>query len=76
MGTAPSNRRCPRRGGNLFLYHDHEGWYEQCLQCSSIVHLDMVRGRDRAHGGPMRSPGDQAACGVRAMDYQSVEVRS
>jgi len=24
---------CPRCGGNLFYFADHEGEYDQCLQC-------------------------------------------
>ena len=35
-------RRCPKCGGNLFLYNDYHGWYEQCLQCSLILYLDVV----------------------------------
>ena len=25
---------CPRCKGDMFLYEDVDGWYEQCLQCS------------------------------------------
>ena len=42
MGHANIKQRCPKCGGNLFLYNDHNGWYEQCLQCSFIVYLDTV----------------------------------
>jgi ribosomal protein S27AE len=42
MGHVSRNQRCPKCGGNLFLYNDHNGWYEQCLQCSFIVYLDTV----------------------------------
>jgi len=42
MGTYISNRRCPRCGGNLFLYNGLDGCYEQCLQCSHILYLDIL----------------------------------
>jgi hypothetical protein len=42
MGYSNMKHRCPKCGGNLFLYNDHNGWYEQCLQCSFIVYLDTV----------------------------------
>ena len=34
-------QRCPKCGGNLFLYEYH-GWYEQCLQCSFTQYLDVT----------------------------------
>jgi len=34
-------RRCPKCGGNLFIYNDYNGWYEQCLQCAFILYLDV-----------------------------------
>ncbi len=42
IDTSHLRRRCPRCGGNLFLYNDYYGWYEQCLQCSFILYLDTV----------------------------------
>jgi hypothetical protein len=27
-------KSCPRCGGDLFVYSDLEGWYEECLQCA------------------------------------------
>jgi uncharacterized protein (DUF983 family) len=35
-------RKCPKCGGNLFLFNDFNGWYEQCLQCSRIRYLDVI----------------------------------
>jgi len=37
-----TQQRCPRCGGNVFVYKDIHGWYEQCLQCSRIWYLDSV----------------------------------
>ena len=34
MSATDNNRRCPKCGGNLFIYNDYYGWYEQCLQCA------------------------------------------
>jgi len=43
-----TQQRCPRCGGNVFVYRDLHGWYEQCLQCSRIWYLDsIVEVRDR-----------------------------
>jgi uncharacterized protein (DUF983 family) len=42
MDISHLRRRCPKCGGNLFLYNDYYGWYEQCLQCSLILYLDIV----------------------------------
>jgi hypothetical protein len=42
IDTSHLHRRCPKCGGNLFLYNDYNGWYEQCLQCSLILYLDVV----------------------------------
>ena len=43
MAKLNRKRRCPKCGGNnLFLYNDHHGWYEQCLQCSYTVNLNVV----------------------------------
>ena len=42
MGNTNIKQRCPKCGGNLFIYNDYNGWYEQCLQCSFIVYLDTV----------------------------------
>jgi len=33
---------CPKCGGNVFVYRDLYGWYEQCLQCSRIWYLDNI----------------------------------
>lgn len=35
-------KRCPKCGGNIYLDRDYYGWYEQCLQCSYTVYLEMV----------------------------------
>ena len=43
-----TQKRCPRCGGNVFVYRDLHGWYEQCLQCSRIWYLDrVVESRDK-----------------------------
>ena len=42
MTTTRLSQRCPKCGGNLFLYYDYNGWYEQCLQCSFILYLDEI----------------------------------
>jgi hypothetical protein len=42
MGTLNKRQRCPRCGGNLFLYNGLDGWYEQCLQCAHILYLDVI----------------------------------
>lgn len=42
MSAQKTNRRCPKCGGNIFLYNGFDGWYEQCLQCSLIRYLDVV----------------------------------
>jgi hypothetical protein len=43
-----TQQRCPRCGGNVFVYRDLHGWYEQCLQCSRIWHLDnVIESRDK-----------------------------
>ena len=42
MDVSHVQKHCPKCGGNLFLYNDYNGWYEQCLQCSFILYLDMV----------------------------------
>jgi len=42
MNTTNVQQRCPKCGGHLFLYNDYHGWYEQCLQCSFILYLDIV----------------------------------
>jgi len=41
MGYLRKNR-CPKCGGNMFLYNDFDGWYEQCLQCAHIKYLDVI----------------------------------
>ena len=44
-----TQQRCPKCGGNVFVYRDLHGWYEQCLQCSRIWYLDsVVESRDKA----------------------------
>ena len=40
--TLDKHRRCPRCGGNLFMYDGIDGWYEQCLQCSHIIYLKTI----------------------------------
>ena len=42
MGQLITKQRCPKCGGNLFLYNDFDGWYEQCLQCSFTKYLDVI----------------------------------
>ena len=42
MKEGITQQRCPKCGGNVFVYRDLYGWYEQCLQCSRIWHLDSV----------------------------------
>ena len=42
MGALNVNQRCPKCGGNLFIYDDYQGWYEQCLQCSFTLYLDVA----------------------------------
>ncbi len=42
MGTSNISRKCPKCGGRMFLYNGFDGWYEQCLQCSFILYLDVV----------------------------------
>ncbi|MFC2044168.1 hypothetical protein ACFLT8_03100 [Chloroflexota bacterium] len=40
--TLGVRQRCPKCGGNLFLNNDFYGWYEQCLQCSFILYLNLT----------------------------------
>ena len=42
METSKISQKCPKCGGRLFLYNGFDGWYEQCLQCSFIMYLDVV----------------------------------
>jgi ribosomal protein S27AE len=49
--TLDKHRRCPRCGGNLFLYNGLDGWYEQCLQCSHILYFDALY-ENKAKVGP------------------------
>ncbi len=42
MGISKISRKCPKCGGRLFLYNGLDGWYEQCLQCSFILYLDVM----------------------------------
>ena len=42
MGTSKISQKCPKCGGRMFLYNGFDGWYEQCLQCSFILYLDVV----------------------------------
>ena len=42
MNMSKVPQRCPKCSGNLFLFNDYEGWYEQCMQCSYILYLDLV----------------------------------
>ena len=32
-------KACPRCGGDNFVDRDHDGWYEQCLQCGHGMQL-------------------------------------
>jgi predicted nucleic acid-binding Zn-ribbon protein len=41
MKDSHVRNHCPRCGGNLFLYNDYDGWYEQCLQCSLVHYLKV-----------------------------------
>jgi DNA-directed RNA polymerase subunit M/transcription elongation factor TFIIS len=42
MGNLITGGRCPKCGGNLYLDRDHNGWYEQCLQCAYMKDLPIV----------------------------------
>jgi DNA-directed RNA polymerase subunit M/transcription elongation factor TFIIS len=42
MGKSNKSRRCPKCGGNLYIDRDHNGWYEQCLQCAYMRDLRVV----------------------------------
>lgn len=42
MGKSNGKQRCPKCGGNMFLYNDHDGWYEQCLQCAFTYNLEVA----------------------------------
>ncbi|UCC16753.1 MAG: hypothetical protein JSU58_10375 [Dehalococcoidales bacterium] len=42
METSKISQKCPKCGGRMFLYNGFDGWYEQCLQCSFILYLDVV----------------------------------
>jgi hypothetical protein len=35
-------KSCPKCEGNVFLYSDLYGWYEQCLQCSHTEYLETL----------------------------------
>jgi hypothetical protein len=55
MNGSYTKQRCPKCGGNLFLFNDLDGWYEQCLQCSLIRYLDVVYG-ERARTDSSKAP--------------------
>ena len=55
MGVLHVRQRCPKCGGNLFLYNDHNGWYEECLQCSYTLYLDVVY-EDRSEVDSSKTP--------------------
>jgi len=62
MNTSGVKQQCPKCGGNLFLYNDYYGWYEQCLQCSFILYLDVVyKDRGKLYSG-RASEVSQARC--------------
>ncbi|KPK22347.1 MAG: hypothetical protein AMJ70_06225 [Dehalococcoidia bacterium SG8_51_3] len=42
MNAQHKQQRCLKCGGKLFLYNDCDGWYEQCLQCSYLIYLDVI----------------------------------
>lgn len=48
--TTSRKTRCPKCGGNMFLYKDFETWYEQCLQCSLTRYLDVMYDKKTAAG--------------------------
>lgn len=33
---------CPKCGGDVFIDHDMNGWYEQCLQCGYLHDLGAM----------------------------------
>lgn len=42
-----TQQRCPKCGGNIFLYKELYGWSGQCLQCGHTSYLDaIVNARD------------------------------
>jgi ribosomal protein S27AE len=50
-------KSCPRCAGDLFIYQDMDGWYEQCLQCSferELKELAEFKSKPTLAGG-MRS---------------------
>jgi len=52
-------QNCPRCGGNLFIYRDVDGWYEECLQCSFSRELSGPNLRIRLSGA--KRPGKRVA---------------
>ena len=47
MGRLKASGRCPKCGGNLYMDRDHNGWYEQCLQCAYMKDLPVVYQKSR-----------------------------
>ena len=35
-------KSCPRCQGDLYVDRDHNGWYEQCLQCGYLGELQKI----------------------------------
>ena len=33
-------KACPKCKGDLFLDHDHYGWYWECIQCGYLLDLE------------------------------------
>ncbi len=59
--TTLRKNRCPKCGGNLFLYNDYEGWYEQCLQCSFTKYLEVIADNKKKVGPKTASEIKKAA---------------
>ena len=50
-------KSCSRCGGDLFIDHDIDGWFEQCLQCSYRGELKEIK-RQPISVGAGNSPED------------------
>ncbi len=44
----PKSNRCPFCGGHMFLYADHDDYYEECLECSYWRELGIIAELERA----------------------------
>jgi ribosomal protein S27AE len=56
MSQNIDTRRCPRCGGNLFLYKDRGGWYVECLQCSYTKDLEGYRAQPTGQESSFLTP--------------------